>query len=107
MAQVLINHWGQGKFRGYSAGSHPKQEVHPLALRLLERHQLPIADLRPKNWEGFAQPDAPHMDFVFTVCDKAAAEQCPIWQGQPMTARWGVPDPAQRNATHDGLSASL
>lgn len=94
MGEVLLNHWGKGRFRGYSAGSQPKGDVHPLTLELLRGMKLPTAGLRSKSWLEFAQPDAPKMDFVFTVCDQAAAETCPIWPGQPMTAHWGVPDPA-------------
>jgi protein-tyrosine-phosphatase len=93
-AESLINHWGQGKFKGFSAGSHPWGAVHPIALALLQRMNLPIEGLRSKDWEEFARPGAPHMDFVFTVCDRAAAEVCPIWPGQPMTAHWGIEDPA-------------
>jgi protein-tyrosine-phosphatase len=92
-AESLINRWGQGRFRGYSAGSHPKGEVHPLTLEILRRFNFPTEGLRSKDWNEFATSDAPKMDFVFTVCDKAAAEPCPIWPGQPMTAHWGVPDP--------------
>lgn len=94
LGEVLLNHWGKGRFRGYSAGSQPKGDVHPLTLELLRGMKLPTAGLRSKSWLEFAQPDAPKMDFVFTVCDQAAAETCPIWPGQPMTAHWGVPDPA-------------
>ena len=93
--EALMNFWGMGRFKGYSAGSHPKGAVHPLALELLGMHRFPTEGLRSKDWEEFAGPGAPHMDFVFTVCDRAAAEQCPIWPGQPMTAHWGVPDPAE------------
>ena len=92
--EALINHWGKGQFRGYSAGSAPKGEVHPLAVRLLEQLDLPSAGLRSKSWEEFSNPQAPVMDFVFTVCDNAAAETCPVWPGQPMSAHWGIPDPA-------------
>jgi arsenate reductase len=92
--ESLIQHWGQGRFRGFSAGSQPKGEVNPMALELLQRLDLPAENLRSKSWNEFAEPDAPQMDFVFTVCDKAAAEQCPVWPGQPMTAYWGVADPA-------------
>ncbi len=94
MAESLINHWGQGQFRGFSAGSHPTGQVNPLALELLERLDLPAGEARSKDWAEFAADGAPSMDFVFTVCDKAAAETCPAWPGQPMTAHWGVPDPA-------------
>ena len=94
MGEVLLNHWGKGRFHAYSAGSQPKGAVHPLTLELLRSMKLPTEGLRSKSWLEFAQPDAPQMDFVFTVCDQAAAETCPIWPGQPMTAHWGVPDPA-------------
>ena len=83
-----------GKLRGYSAGSHPKDQPNPFALELLEKHGLPTAGLRSKSWDEFAQPGAPKLDFIFTVCDQAAGEQCPFWPGQPMTAHWGLPDPA-------------
>lgn len=94
LAEALVNHWGRGRFRGFSAGSHPKGEVHPIALALLEHMKLPTAGLRSKPWDEFASPAAPRLDFVFTVCDDAAGEVCPVWPGQPMTAHWGVPDPA-------------
>jgi arsenate reductase len=96
LAEAAINHptIGGGKFRGFSAGSHPKGAVHPIALELLRDQKLPTDGLRSKSWEEFARADAPPLDFVFTVCDQAAAEPCPVWPGQPMTAHWGVPDPA-------------
>ncbi|QBQ54094.1 arsenate reductase ArsC [Nitrosococcus wardiae] len=94
IGECLINQWGQGKFRGYSAGSHPKGEVHPLALAVLRRQNYSTESLRSKSWDEFAQSGAPAMDFVFTVCDNAADEQCPTWPGQPITAHWGIPDPA-------------
>jgi arsenate reductase (thioredoxin) len=94
LAEQLINHWGHGRFRAYSAGSHPKGEVHPIALALLEQMKLPTTGLRSKSWNEFASPGAPPLDFVFTVCDNAAAELCPVWLGQPLTAHWGVADPA-------------
>ena len=94
MAEVLIDHWGRGRFNGYSAGSFPKGAVHPLALGELESHHLPTSGLRSKSWEEFARLGAPVMDFVFTVCDRAAAEACPVWPGNPVTAHWGVSDPA-------------
>lgn len=94
LAEVLINHWGRGGFRGMSAGSFPKGAVHPMALKLLQSLKLPTDGLRSKSWDEFAAPGAPALDFVFTVCDNAAGEICPIWPGQPMTAHWGVPDPA-------------
>lgn len=94
LAERLIQRWGQGRFRGFRAGSHPKGEVHPLALELLRRNNYSTEGLRSKDWAEFAEPGAPQMDFVFIVCDKAAAEVCPVWPGQPMTAHWGVADPA-------------
>ena len=94
LAESLVNHWGQGRFRGFSAGSFPKGAVHPLALDLLNSLGLPTEGMRSKSWDEFAVPGAPVMDFVFTVCDQAAGETCPIWPGQPVTAHWGVPDPA-------------
>jgi arsenate reductase len=94
LAEALVNHWGRGKFVGYSAGSMPKGKVHPIALALLEQMKMPTAGMRSKSWEEFAKPGAPQLDFVFTVCYNAAAEACPVWPGQPMTAHWGVADPA-------------
>lgn len=94
LAERVIERWGQGRFRGFSAGSHPEGEVHPLALELLRRSNYSTEGLRSKDWSEFAEPGAPRMDFVFTVCDNAANEVCPIWPGQPMTAHWGVADPA-------------
>jgi arsenate reductase (thioredoxin) len=94
LGEALINHWGQGKFVGYSAGSTPKGKVHPIALKLLEQMKMPTAGMRSKSWDEFAAPGAPTLDFVFTVCGNAAGESCPVWIGQPMTAHWGVDDPA-------------
>ena len=94
LAEQLVNHWGRGKFRGFSAGSHPKGQVHPLAIALLEQMKFPTDGLRSKSWDEFAAPGAPALDFVFTVCDNAAGEMCPVWPGQPVTAHWGVADPA-------------
>jgi arsenate reductase len=94
IAEVLINHWGRGKFRGFSAGSHPKGTVHPIAIQLLEQMRMRTGELRSKSWDEFATPTSPHLDFVFTVCDNAAGEVCPYWPGQPMTAHWGLEDPA-------------
>jgi protein-tyrosine-phosphatase len=94
LAEALMNHYGQGRFKAYSAGSHPKGEVNPLALEELKKLRLPADGYRSKGWEEFAQPDSPPLDFVFTVCDNAAGEVCPTWPGQPMTAHWGVADPA-------------
>jgi arsenate reductase len=94
LAEALIDHWGKGRFKGYSAGSFPKGAVHPLALDVLERLHLPTRGLRSKSRNEFARPGAPVMDFVFTVCDQAAGELCPGWPGNPVTGHWGVPDPA-------------
>jgi arsenate reductase (thioredoxin) len=94
LAEALVNHWGRGRFVGYSAGSAPKGKVHPIALELLEHLNMPTAGMRSKSWNEFEKPEAPKLDFVFTVCDNAAAEACPVWPGQPMTAHWGVADPA-------------
>lgn len=95
IAEAIINRVGLGKFKGYSAGSMPKGQVHPLAINLLNKLNYDTAGFRSKSWEEFAAPGAPVMDFVFTVCDNAANEVCPIWPGQPMSAHWGVPDPAE------------
>jgi protein-tyrosine-phosphatase len=94
LAESILNREGKGRFIGYSAGSQPKGEVHPFALDLLKKMNYPTDKLRSKSWEEFSQPGAPELDFVFTVCDNAAAEVCPVWPGQPMTAHWGIPDPA-------------
>jgi arsenate reductase len=94
MAEVLLDHWGKGRFKAFSAGSFPNGAVHPLALDLLVKAHLDTRGLRSKSWDEFAKPGAPVMDFVFTVCGQAASEVCPAWPGDPMTAHWGVPDPA-------------
>ena len=96
IAECVLNRAGEGRFRAFSAGSVPRGSVHPYALDLLERQGYPTAGLRSKSWDEFAVPGAPKLDFVFTVCDRAASEACPVWPGQPMTAHWGVPDPAAR-----------
>ena len=101
MAEGLLNHLGEGRFKAWSAGSHPRGEVHPLALRTLSGLQMPADGFRSKDWEEFSRPGAPQMDFVFTVCDKAAGEVCPVWPGQPMTAHWGVADPAAVEGTDE------
>jgi arsenate reductase (thioredoxin) len=99
LAESLIEHWGGGRFKGYSAGSFPKGEVHPLALDLLRKLGLRSEGMRSKSWDEFARPCAPVIDFVFTVCDEAAGELCPIRPGNPVTAHWGVPDPAAATGT--------
>ena len=100
MAEALMNHKGRTRFTAYSAGSHPSGAVRPEAIKQLESAHLPTNGLRSKSREEFGKPDAPKLDFVFTVCDNAAKEVCPIWPGQPMTAHWGVPDPAAAHGTH-------
>jgi arsenate reductase len=99
LAEAFLKHRGQGLFRAYSAGSHPTGQVNPLALELLERCGIEAHGLRSKSWDEFARPGAPSLDFVFTVCDNAAGEVCPVWPGQPVTAHWGVPDPAAVQGT--------
>jgi arsenate reductase (thioredoxin) len=99
MAEALLNFWGKGRFHAYSAGSDPKERVHPLAFETLQRNHLPIEGLRSKSWKEFGGTGAPPLQFVFTVCDNAAAEVCPVWPGQPMTAHWGVTDPAAAEGT--------
>jgi arsenate reductase len=94
MAEVMLNSMGQGRFKAYSAGSHPKDRVNPFAIELLQKNRLPTEGLRSKRWEEFSRSESPVMDFVITVCDQAAGEVCPIWPGQPMNAHWGIEDPA-------------
>jgi len=101
LAEVLVEHWGKGRFNGFSAGSFPRGEVHPLTIELLDRLGLSTQGLRSKSWDEFAGPDAPVMDFVFTVCDQAAGEVCPVWPGNPVTAHWGMPDPAAAEGTDE------
>jgi arsenate reductase len=111
LAEVLLRHWSKGRFRAFSAGSFPKGTVHPYALDLLRSLGMPTDDLRSKSWNEFASPDMPPMDFIFTVCDQAAGEVCPIWPGNPMNAHWGVPDPAavegSEEAKRDAFRATL
>ena len=99
LAECILNREGKGRFRAFSAGSQPKGQVHPFAIELLKKLNHPTAGLRSKDWEEFAVAGAPVMDFVFTVCDNAANEVCPVWPGQPMTAHWGLPDPAAAEGT--------
>jgi len=101
IAEALLNYWGKGRFQAFSAGSQPRGEVHPLALEILRRNRIPMDNPRSKSWEEFATLDAPPLDFVFTVCDNAAREICPVWPGQPMTAHWGIQDPASVHGTED------
>ena len=101
MAEAIMNHKGRVNFVAFSAGSHPSGSVRPEALRQLEKAHLPIRGFRSKSWNEFAKPGAPKLDFVFTVCDNAAKEVCPVWPGQPMTAHWGVPDPAAAQGTEE------
>jgi arsenate reductase len=107
MAEAIMNRLGQGRFHAYSAGSQPKGAVHPQALALLRKLNHDASGIRSKSWTEFAQPGAPELDFVFTVCDSAAAEACPLWPGQPMTAHWGVPDPAAVVGTDAEVAAAF
>ncbi len=94
LAESILNQMGKGRFHAFSAGSHPTGQVNPFALEALKKNRFPVCDLRSKSWDEFSKPGAPMLDFVFTVCDKAAGEVCPFWPGQPMTAHWGIEDPA-------------
>ena len=107
MAEGILNYRGKPRFKAYSAGSHPSGQVRPEALRELEAARLSTSDARSKSWDEFAQPDAPEMDFVFTVCDNAANEVCPLWPGQPMTAHWGMPDPAAIDGPDDAVEQAF
>jgi arsenate reductase len=107
MAEAILNHKGKGHFTAYSAGSHPSGAVRPEALRQLESAGISTTGLRSKSWDEFARPDAAKMNFVFTVCDNAANEQCPYWPGQPMTAHWGVPDPAAVTGTPEEIDRAF
>ena len=101
IAEVMLNHLGGGRFQAHSAGSHPKGTVHPLALQTLQRMGFPIEGVRSKSWEEFARPDAPPLDMLVTVCDDAAGEVCPLWPGKPLTAHWGMEDPAAFQGTEE------
>lgn len=107
LAEALLNAHGRGRFRAHSAGSQPRGEVHQEALALLEREGLPTDGLRSKSWTEFARPDAPDLDFIFTVCDNAAGEACPIWPGRPATAHWGIEDPAAATGTPAEVQAAF
>jgi arsenate reductase len=107
MAEAILNHRGKGAFTAYSAGSHPSGQPRPEALRQIEAAGMSAAGLRSKSWDEFAAPGAPKMDFVFTVCDNAAKETCPYWAGQPMTAHWGVPDPAAVEGTPEEIARAF
>lgn len=107
LAEAILNKSGGDKFRAYSAGSDPRGQVNPHALALLERLGLPTADLRSKSWNEFSGPGKPQLDFVFTVCDNAANEVCPAWPGQPMTAHWGIPDPAAVEGSEKAIAAAF
>ena len=107
MAEAILNYKGAGRFTAYSAGSHPSGTPRPEALAQLTYAGIPTASLRSKSWDEFAAPNAPHMDFVFTVCDNAANEVCPLWPGQPMTAHWGIPDPAAATGTPSQIARAF
>jgi arsenate reductase len=107
MAEKLMDHWGKGKFKAYSAGSHPSGKVNPFAIQTMKNQGLSTEGLRSKSWDEFSGEGAPHFDFVFTVCDNAAGEVCPYWAGQPMTAHWGVEDPAAVEGTDEEKLAAF
>jgi arsenate reductase len=107
LSEALLNQRGGDQFRAYSAGSHPNGRVNPFALELLKANGFPIEGLRSKSWDEFAKPGAPELDFIFTVCDNAAGEVCPIWPGQPMSAHWGIPDPAAVEGSDDDKRAAF
>jgi arsenate reductase len=107
MAEAILNQKGRPNFTGYSAGSHPAGSVHPEALKQIEGAMMPTEGLRSKNWDEFAEPGAPRMHFIFTVCDRAAAEVCPVWPGHPLTARWGIPDPAAVKGTQKEIERAF
>src|SRR5579863_7786450 len=107
MAEAILNYKGKGRFTAYSAGSHPTGQPRPEALQQIKSAGLPTAGLRSKSWDEFSAPEAPKLDFVFTVCDNAAKEQCPYWPGQPMTAHWGIADPAAVNGTPEEVARAF
>ena len=107
LAEAILNHRGAAQFRGFSAGSHPTGVVNPQALNMLAHAHLPTHNLRSKSWDEFAKPGVPQMDFVFTVCDHAAGAVCPLWPGQPVTAHWGVPDPAAVHGTEEEIKRAF
>jgi arsenate reductase len=107
MAEAILNHRGSPNFMAYSAGSHPAGRVHPAALQQLESAGLPTAGLRSKSWDEFEEPGAPRLDFIFTVCDNAAKEVCPVWPGHPMTSHWGIPDPAAVRSTAEEVARAF
>jgi arsenate reductase (thioredoxin) len=107
LAEAILNQLGAGHFRAYSAGSFPKGEVHPLTLEILKERDYDVSTLRSKSWDEYSRPDAPKMDFIFTVCDNAGGEACPLWPGQPVTAHWGFPDPAAVEGTRDMRKAAF
>jgi arsenate reductase len=107
LAEALLNHWGRGRFRGFSAGSFPTGRVNPHALALLERMSIPAEGARSKSWDEFAVPGAPPLDFVITVCDNAAGEVCPAWPGHPLTAHWGVEDPAAATGSEVDITSAF
>jgi len=107
LAESILNHRGAPNFHAYSAGSHPTGRIHPGAIKQLELAKLPVSTLRSKSWDEFAKPGAPEMDFVFTVCNNAANEICPVWPGQPVTAHWGIPDPAAATGTPESIERAF
>jgi arsenate reductase (thioredoxin) len=107
MAEAILNHRGEGRFTAYSAGSHPSGQLRPEALKQIESAGIPTVGFRSKSWDEFSEPGAPKLDFVFTVCDNAANEQCPYWPGQPMTAHWGIPDPAAIKGTPEEIARAF
>ncbi len=107
MAEAILNHKGKGKFTAFSAGSHPTGKPRPEALKQIEAAGMAVAGLRSKSWDEFSSPSAPRLDFVFTVCDNAAREQCPYWPGQPMTAHWGIPDPASIQGSPEEIARAF